>query len=163
MNQSVTSRSERLPPLRRLPKRRNRRAATTSLSGSFDYAKRLRNSEQVQNANRNLDVTPIQVGAPTIRWSGDHLALGRPLPGGGVAQTIIDWTPWRMNLLHEIADLLPAAQLHPVTARDVDRLASIPAALEPGPLTAPLAPATAWMLAGAWIAGLGGLIAVRQR
>ena len=136
------------------------RATSTSLSGSFDYAKRLRNSEQVQNANRNLNATPLQVGAPTIRWSGDHLALERPLPGGVVALTIIDWTPWRTNLLREIADLLPAAQLHPVTASDVDRLASIPAALDPGPLTAPLAPATVWMLAGAWIAGLGGLIAV---
>ena len=135
--------------------------ATKGLSsGSFDYAKRLRNSEQVQNANRNFDATPIQVGAPTIRWLGDHLALERPMPGGVVAQTIIDWSPWRTNLLREIADLLPAAQLHPVAASDVDRLASIPAALDPGPLTAPLAPATVWMLAGAWIAGLGGLIAV---
>ena len=134
--------------------------AVKGVSGSFDYAKRLRNSEQVQNVNRNNDATPIQVGAPTLRWLGDHLALERPLPGGVVAQTIIDWTPWRTNLLREIADLLPAAQLHPVTASDVDRLASIPAALDSGPLTAPLAPATVWMLAGAWVAGLGGLIAV---
>ena len=129
-------------------------------SGSFDYAKRLRNSAQVQRVNANRDTAPIQVGAPTLRWEESHLLLERPLPDGARAQTIIDWTRWRTDLLHEIADLLPAAQLRPALESDLDRLASIPATLEPGPLNAPMATATMWMLTGAWLAGLGGLAAV---
>ena len=135
-------------------------AQAAGSSGSFDYAKRLRNSAQVQSVNANRATAPIQVGAPTLRWEENHLLLERPLPDGARAQTVIDWTRWRTDLLHEIADLLPAAQLRPALESDLDRLASIPATLESGPLNAPLATATIWMITGAWLAGLGGLAAV---
>ena len=140
-------------------------ASTSSArSGSFDYAKRLRNAEQVQSANAapsaNVTTTSSLNRPPTLTWHDDHLRLERLLANGAVAQTIIDWTAWRSALLHEIVDLLPAAQLRASAAIDVDRLASIPATLEAGPLSTPLATATLWMLGGAWFAGLGGLVAV---
>jgi len=139
--------------------------ATESLaiekSSSYgDFGKRQRNATQVQSANANYAAAPIPIGAPTVRWLGNNLILERPMTGGASAQTIIDWARWRTDLLHEIGDLLPAAQLRPTTAADGDRLASIPATLEAGPLITPLATATVWMLSGAWVAGLGGLAAV---
>lgn len=139
--------------------------ATESLglekSSSYgDFGKRQRNASQVQSANANYAAAPITIGAPTLRWFGNNLILERPMTGGVCAQTTIDWLRWRTDLLHEMVDLLPEAQLRPTIASDVDRLASIPATLEAGPLTTPLATATVWMLSGAWVAGLGGLAAV---
>jgi signal transduction histidine kinase len=81
---------------------------------------------------------------------------------GGRTLTVIDWPAWERALLAGIADLLPEARLRPAGDSDGEatRLASIPAALDPGVWTPPpLGAATRWTLTGAWVAGLGGLAA----
>lgn len=132
------------------------RKAAAKGASSLDYGSRAR-SAQVQNAY----VAPTAAGPLTSRWLGADLLLERPLSDGGTALTVVDWATWERLLVAEVADVLPGAALRPATTDDTVRLASIPVALDAGATPAtPLAAATRWTLAGAWLAGLGGLAAV---
>lgn len=132
------------------------RKAAAKGTSSLDYGSRARNA-QVQNAY----LAPAAAGLLTCRWLGADLVLERPLTDGSAALTVVAWPAWERQLAAGIADVLPGSSLRPATADDTVRLASIPAALEPGaPAATALAPATRWTLIGAWLAGLGGLAAV---
>lgn len=85
-------------------------------------------------------------------WAGDHLLLARTVstPEGQYLQGCwLDWEAIRANLGRAVADLLPAAQLLPAPAGQLDEpgrlLAALPVRLQPGPLPRPeregLAPA----------------------
>jgi signal transduction histidine kinase len=123
-----------------------------------EYVQRAQNAVQLKNLSAERD--PTAAGVPVLTWEGDALLLDRPLAGGGLARTRIDWPRWRQDLLSAIEDLLPSAQLRPVQPGDTDLLASLPLALDAGPLAAPMSATTWWLLGGAWVAGLGGLGAV---
>lgn len=99
-------------------------------------------------------------------WVGSELYLVRRVRENGKArlQTLwIDWPGLRTNLLSQVQDLLPAADLQPVatgeTADPGRRLALLPVRLEPGPLPPP-ASAPGWTPAQLTLATGTGAIAL---
>ncbi|MCK6491450.1 MAG: HAMP domain-containing histidine kinase [Planctomycetes bacterium] len=109
------------------------------------------------------DLGADEAGPVTARWLDGDLLLARRLRLDGaeaVGAAVVTWPPLAAELTAAIADLLPAARLHPARPGDATVLAALPVALDPGPLPAIALGGTArWTLLAAWIAGLGGLAA----
>jgi len=103
---------------------------------------------------------------PAASDDGDLFLLRRNDRLGIVQGVRMDWPSLEQWLLGQVVDLLPAAHLVPIRdeARPARRLASLPVALEPGPLPAhpasPTDPLRLALLIAAWLSVLGALTAV---
>jgi signal transduction histidine kinase len=113
----------------------------------------------------------VTLGVPQPLWLGERLVVTRIARRSGAPEVHVSWLDWerlRVELLGEIGDLLPNAQLRPAaTAENTARmLATLPIKLEPGPVATALPPswsplraslAVGWafvLLATAAVAGL---------
>jgi signal transduction histidine kinase len=141
------------------------------------------NSSASRSGNYNGDFTPLVVGGErdepaadarlsrmVPQWIGGELILARRVNVNGrefVQGCLLDWPAIRAGLLADIADLLPNADLVPLTMPPEDGLsrllASLPVRLLPGEVidgeSSGLSP-TQQSLLIAWAAMLAGALAV---
>lgn len=155
--------------------------------GSKEYAMRSLNALKAQSANVET-LPPFATADPVFQapiqaaWIGDALVLGRRVRVGGATflqGCWLDWDEIRSELLGNVSDLLPNANLVPVRVADetpTRRLAALPARLvtRPPPAEAESiwSPArlTLWIAWGcltvAAVAGallLGGALSLSER
>jgi signal transduction histidine kinase len=124
-----------------------------------------RGSTEVENAiaeaQRGLDSEGKDaeiVGTVQAVWDHDVLLVARLVRTGNavtVHGSVLDWPTWREQLASEVSDLLPDAKFEPSPGevRQGRQLASLPVALDAGPLEVPdagFSPLAASMVAG-WI------------
>jgi signal transduction histidine kinase len=143
------------------------------------------NSANLRSGNFNNDLNPLvfpdEISEPSAaadvrssrmvpRWLGDELVLARRVSVNGreyVQGCLLDWPAIRAGLLADIADLLPNADLVPLSAPPEDGLsrllASLPVRLLPGEVALvqaeELSP-TQQSLLIAWAAMIIGALAV---
>ena len=94
-------------------------------------------------------------------WFGEALVLSRRVrlaDGIHLQGAWLDWDSLRPQLLREVKDLLPGAQLEPVRSAprgEALRLASLPVRLVPGAVTSSVDPERTpiwWVISAAWVA-----------
>ena len=86
----------------------------------------------------------VMLGVPEPLWLGERLVVTRIARRSGTPEVHVSWLDLdrlRAELLAEIDDLLPNAELLPATTGDTTRmLATLPLRLEPGPVATALPP-----------------------
>ena len=106
-------------------------------------------STSLTNATRTSIAQPRAIGSFAANWLGDELVLTRRVEFADtwrIQGCWLDWPSLRASLLANVRDLLPAAQLQPVTdpanQPDGRHLVALPVRLETGTLSA--LPASSW-------------------
>ena len=114
----------------------------------------------------------VQIGPMRPRWIADdsgtpHLFLLRSVKLGtqNVYQgVVVDWPKLQAELQAELADLFPAAELHPVDETAHERtMTALPVRLDPGPDAAPVVDGWSPLRSGlviAWAAAILAIVAV---
>jgi signal transduction histidine kinase len=167
------------------PAQQQRARGDNEFQARSNYVAQSLNTSTLRAGNFNSDlnqlISPDDIGAPTAaaevrasrivpQWIERELVLARRVSVNGreyVQGCLLDWTLIRKNLLADIADLLPHADLVPFTGVPDDGLshlmASLPVRLLPGDVpaveTEGLSP-THQSLIVTWASMLAGALAV---